>query len=181
MIGNPDGSWQSTFYKWTVTDPRLAATRLAPDGIRTTQGTGSSGNRDDVRAVDTRTYNVTTVPTTTVGQTSSVLASFTSPVTRANLQELTVNVTSRSSLGATQIVWLFNWNTSRWEVVSSAPMATTDRSISVVVPNPAAYLHPTIRQIRMVVRSNKPNRNGRTADAFQTRLNLVQVAVLARN
>ncbi|MGV3616565.1 MAG: S8 family peptidase [Fimbriimonas sp.] len=143
------------------------------------QGGRLLGGSGDLRFVDNRSVSVETVYQRGNGTMASaqLAIDFTTPASQLISAQLHVTHSSRRE--ATNSIFLYNFNSGRYEVLKSVPGSTTFTTSVVNLPkNMTPYVQDG--EIRLVVRSYVSARTSRTMPTFNLTLDQVLVRAQVR-
>lgn len=176
-----DGTWNTSFYKWTVSSGGgTTGTSFAPISFDTTLGNQANGDLTSVIDSDDSRYGIDTEFVDQLGQVAAAEATWMIPTPVGQTQaDMAVAVETRGIAAASGSVFLWNWTLNRYELAGSFSMGTTDRTTSVVVKSFQKYINGT-GQVKALIRGLNPvkaGRNGGSPAPF--RFDFDQVKIVA--
>lgn len=110
------------------------AIEVDPVSIQTTYGTTIFGDVASVLNSDNIYYQIGSSPLGTVGQAAAAEMQFNIP---ADTSQISIKLETIGGIaGGTNNMWLWNWNTSQYDLIGSTPMVASGDSIKTInVPN----------------------------------------------
>src|ERR1044072_3081279 len=119
------------------------AIEVSPLTINTTFGNYIFGDLTSVSASDNIYYQIGSTMLGTVGQAASAELSFDIPT---DTNQIGVTIETIGGIdGGTNNVWLWNWNTSQYDLIGSTPLAASGdapKTLNVALPNVSRYVGP---------------------------------------
>jgi hypothetical protein len=164
---------------WTVTVNANVGTSIPPSSISTFVGSYIFGGVSDVTTSDDLYYQVGSTGIPQFGQAGGVQADFTIPT---DSQSIALQLEAVAGIaGGTNMVWMYNWGASRYDLIGSTPLAVSGNlSKTIVVPtaNVARYIGPG-GLVRAQVRGHMPIRpfNNSMPLPFTYKIDLLQLLV----
>ena len=156
---------------------------VLPTSISMYQGASASGNLGNVTTSDNTYYTVVSRPQTGLGQYCGFETAFTLTQGPSQIENLSFQFEGSAVMGASAFVYLWNWNTSAWDVWKSFPLQPSDAIASVdLVPAGLTKYMNGANQMRMVVRAVSPlGRGGVMPPVFNFKTDHIYLNVLYRS
>lgn len=177
-IAETNGWWGTVINQWTVSTPGSQFEPFAARNPRVFPPFGQllAGSEASLATVDGTTFNIGSVPVASLGQVAAIEATFDTPITGEPYPGLGLRISAQgptSPSGASQIMWLWNWNLGRYEFVGSAPIraGVNTYALSGTMSN---YISST-GQVRAVVRATLPLLRGAMPGQFVFRVDQLQL------
>jgi hypothetical protein len=178
MVTRADGLWATEISSWTV--PRVTQTEYDALAISTLTGTPTGGGLAQVLASDNTYYDVTAVELPGIGFFANNQIDFTIGENPALIVQLlfTLEAQTNPTETVTGSVFLWNWNTSQYELGNSFSMKSSDTTSTVKLKaNFLQYINGG-GQIRIAFRAHDPyRREGARPQVFQFRTDLAHLQI----
>lgn len=173
------GTWQSTIHTWLISQPGSGGggggTAIDPTTIAMIQGSGSSGDVSSVKLSDNVYFNVLSTAQAGLGQIGAAQLSFTIPAGTINTLRAKLEVLGVT--GSTGMVWLYNFNTAKFDHIKSFPVKGSGNAVTLInLPVKNQYMSSS-REVRMVVRGLVPQRRGSMPPGFTLKLDQTQLVL----
>lgn len=151
-------NWQGFVNTFTGTG---SSTTVLPStvAIYAGQGYNASGGVAQLDAVDKSYYMQKAVVVANQGVVNAAQIGFTTTTSATNMTSLIVNVVANGPSGSTNFIYLYDYLTNTYDVVSSTANTGLDQTITVLVPNFARYVSPS-NKVLMINRMVMPLRIG---------------------
>lgn len=136
-----------------------------PTSISLYAGTYVSGDLSSILASDNVRYQINTSDAN-LGPVAG--ATITSQITQpvGNLINLKLTIELNATGGATNMIWLYNWQTGEYDFWKAFPLSTGDKSVVVEISQFSKYISQT-GEVSFITRSNRPKRLPGGAFAYQ--------------
>lgn len=180
MIGDQNGNWVATFYKFTISDVLPgqniqsldalgAQVYTDPNSVPNSQGSNLEGDIADVRAPDGDEMTVDSVFVERLGQVAAVEFNYVTDGNVANLKYLGARVQAYAPSGTTGMIWMYDWVNNRYVQFKSWAMKATGntRIDAEIKTNRTRFIGPG-GEVKLVIRALRPIRSGRGSSQFPT-------------
>lgn len=158
-----NNNWSTEVQKWTVSIGGDPANLVPATAVSTYQGDYVGGTLADVRTNNEVFYQVAATPVLRLGNVAATQINFktTVPVSTINAIEVNIEAVTDLSVGATGMIWLYNWGTGAWDHKKSFTLYGTGQGsqkyfVSTGVGN---YLN-SAGEVKLVVRGLAPQGSG---------------------
>lgn len=162
MTSEAGGNWGTHIVKWQVGSFENSATPF--DALTATMydGTSSNGTVASVWAVDFNLFTVVSRFIQSMGHVAGVQTTYQIDQPASTVNGLGVKVTAKASVPTTGMIWLWNWNTSKYEHVKSFKMATnTYTTQTISATGDLTRFVNASKQVKGVFRANNTVRNAK--------------------
>jgi len=152
MTGNANGGWQTHVYNFRITNYEDLYKRVDAVAISTLggQGTLASGVPSDVNVYDFKTANVNSTFVRSVGHVASLRADFQTEYNANTIGALRLSLNTSSNKYATMFLYLWNYQTSKWDLVMSRPGTTSSIHVERIEAQAAPYVHSSGRVLGLL-------------------------------
>jgi len=159
---------------WYLRIPVGPTISVKADAVRKYTGASATGDRTKIWTIDNLTYDVRSTLLTGLGQAAAIQTDYTMPNPSA-IGSLAVHLRAKSSQATTGMVWLFNWKTGAYDLLSAAPMGAGENvELTLRVPDPIAPYLDSGGHVRAIFRSLLPIKNGQSP-VFDLRTDLMEM------
>ena len=186
MKSNSNGTWATAIVSWKVSTGGGGGggnNGIKPNGVSTLEGAYASGNLGSIQNYDAASYDANAKKRADGSyaaaiQATYVIANQKNSVAGVEIFCKSFVTPSRSPVG---YLFLWNYNTSRWDYIKSFNLSGNPTSYSAqVTSNGSAYVS-TAKQMRVLFRGLDPvRRNGYSPAPFRLKADSIQLVIATK-
>ncbi|MBX3118239.1 MAG: S8 family serine peptidase [Fimbriimonadaceae bacterium] len=122
-------------------------------------GNFGGGNIGSLRTTDGSMYFVFGAPFPSLGLVAALQGEFSVPDDPDDVNSLSVTFATAGPPRTTQFVYVWNWQTSGYELVKTLPISQTVKDTEAILSRPyGRYINPTTNKVRVLLRAVGPAR-----------------------
>ncbi|MBS1724040.1 MAG: hypothetical protein JSS66_13930 [Armatimonadetes bacterium] len=180
----PDTLWTTIVQNWKVsTGGSGGAQDVLPNSVSTLEGTFAAGNLAAVQTNNGVTYDTDTVKKTDGSYATAIQTTHTITQNRLSVASIVVNwktfvAPSRTPTG---YIFLWNWDTSRWDMIKSYTISGSNTTYSGSAIGIGTRYVSTSKQVKVMVRGLDPIRkNGVPPAPFKLRTDSIRIQIVEK-